>query len=906
MMATRVGSGWKGGLAACLAGLVLLMTACSSGHDDPDGNPPTPTPVNRAPTANAGTDASGTTGQSITLTGSATDPDGDTLTYQWSVASGPAGGATLTNATSASAQFVATLPGTYVVQLTTRDPSNASASASITLTIAAPPTIASITVDKPFLFFTAIGQSGTLTAELRDAAGAALTTPVTWTSSSPGQINVDSEGHVVATGIGSALIVAQAQGVSSAPTLIVVAEAQPGALLVTDAQVESVGPPLGLAPGEAPAVGSRYEVTLRAVAAPAPGTVVLAAETSPVAGKVVSTRTENGAVIATLEIAPLYELLARYHIDWSIDLSAFPLALSEPPANASQKARRVAPAIHPRVQAEAPRQLQNFWCEGELEAKVGNIQIDASATAGLLLVLKDYRDDPRLAPNYSKHALEGSAGFKGTATIVFNPSVSASGICRAEAHFQIPALGWVSLIVMPQVSLGVGLELSAELVVASAQAGGTLDVELKPVIGWECGGTDLTCHSVDDITLESKFSPELQFHLTDAMHAEMSGHLFAYARMDAVVLGGLAGYVSILEGRMGPKQSLNLAFEDTQAKNSSMASDYDLKIDASIKPGDALKNAIKKLINDDAISVSFSIKQPIPIAESPKGTLRVSKTRVALGDKVNFNVDITPATKDYPGLGNNFGMGYNIDSIELWRKREDDEDYEFFRNVPPIASGEATAFMFEWTPEGTDAGKSKFAAFVNTKYPVPHLEVEADSVKEVEVGCFSAGSQAIRTSGKVANGSTNVCADVWIGTSTHLIDHAESMSATITWRRDPTFVGGPPTLVRYIAEGTFQWRYLVFEEAGCTASPTMFSIEAPSPTTTNMMYVDYAFTPAKFSGSGIQATTLTVTCPDADPFSTPASLSWFGGVGDVSDDGLTIQGSTSVPGGSSSYSFHRP
>src|SRR6185369_8586260 len=107
--------------------------------------------------------------------------------------------------------------------------------------------------------------------------------------------------------------------------LVVVAEAKAGAVLVTDAQVQSVGAPIGVEPGAAAGVGTRYEVTLRGVPAPAAGTVVLAAETSPVAGKVVSTRASGGDIVVMLEIAPLYDLLTRYHIDWNIDLLAFPL-----------------------------------------------------------------------------------------------------------------------------------------------------------------------------------------------------------------------------------------------------------------------------------------------------------------------------------------------------------------------------------------------------------------------------------------------------------------------------------------------------------------------------------------------------------------------------------------------------
>ena len=66
------------------------------------------------------------------------DPDADTLTYSWVIASGPAGG-TLTNATQAAASFQATAAGTYVLEVTVRDPGNMSSVDSLSLTLSSPP-----------------------------------------------------------------------------------------------------------------------------------------------------------------------------------------------------------------------------------------------------------------------------------------------------------------------------------------------------------------------------------------------------------------------------------------------------------------------------------------------------------------------------------------------------------------------------------------------------------------------------------------------------------------------------------------------------------------------------------------------------------------------------------------------
>jgi len=81
-----------------------------------------PPPVNVAPVANAGSDATITLPASASLVGSATD-DGlptATLTYAWIKSSGP-GTVTFTNASAASTTASFSVSGTYVLQLTASD-----------------------------------------------------------------------------------------------------------------------------------------------------------------------------------------------------------------------------------------------------------------------------------------------------------------------------------------------------------------------------------------------------------------------------------------------------------------------------------------------------------------------------------------------------------------------------------------------------------------------------------------------------------------------------------------------------------------------------------------------------------------------------------------------------------------
>jgi MYXO-CTERM domain-containing protein len=93
---------------------------------------------NRAPVANAGADQTVEKGASVTLRGSATDPDGDTLTYAWTQTAGPS--VTLNNANAAMATLTApdvTADTVFTFTLKVTDPSGASAEDSMSITVTA-------------------------------------------------------------------------------------------------------------------------------------------------------------------------------------------------------------------------------------------------------------------------------------------------------------------------------------------------------------------------------------------------------------------------------------------------------------------------------------------------------------------------------------------------------------------------------------------------------------------------------------------------------------------------------------------------------------------------------------------------------------------------------------------------
>ena len=93
--------------------------------------------ANAAPVANAGSSQNVITADKVTLSGSGSDANGDTLTYKWYLVSKPAGSAAaLTGDTTAAPTFVADLVGTYVAVLVVNDGKVDSAVASTTVTAA--------------------------------------------------------------------------------------------------------------------------------------------------------------------------------------------------------------------------------------------------------------------------------------------------------------------------------------------------------------------------------------------------------------------------------------------------------------------------------------------------------------------------------------------------------------------------------------------------------------------------------------------------------------------------------------------------------------------------------------------------------------------------------------------------
>ena len=144
--------------------------------------------LNSSPIADAGPDQSVPVGTSVQVNGVASsDPDGDSLTYAWSLLSGPAGTqATLSNPTAVAPTFVVDAPGNFILQLIVADPGGLqSAPDVVTVSTANSPPVAHAGADTTAVLGAAVTLDGSTST---DVDGNPLTFAWTFTSLPDGSV----------------------------------------------------------------------------------------------------------------------------------------------------------------------------------------------------------------------------------------------------------------------------------------------------------------------------------------------------------------------------------------------------------------------------------------------------------------------------------------------------------------------------------------------------------------------------------------------------------------------------------------------------------------------------------------------------------------------------------------------
>jgi hypothetical protein len=154
----------------------------------------------------------------------------------------------------------------------------------------------------------------------------------------------------------------------------------------------------------------------------------------------------------------------------------------------------------------------------------------------------------------------------------------------------------------------------------------------------------------------------------------------------------------------------------------------------------------------------------------------------------------------------------------------------------------------------------------------------------------------------VAGSAALVCEPpTWTGTASNFVTGAFATTSIVTWTYDPS--NSSPGLFSYSADGSVEVTNTLYNDLGCSVTPTQFTITQEH-TLSNNLTVFYGVDPPSYGGMGIIIRDITVTCPGQPPLIVSASYTWFSGTGSVSSSGLSIEASGTTSQGGYAYSFH--
>ena len=165
------------------------------------------------------------------------------------------------------------------------------------------------------------------------------------------------------------------------------------------------------------------------------------------------------------------------------------------------------------------------------------------------------------------------------------------------------------------------------------------------------------------------------------------------------------------------------------------------------------------------------------------------------------------------------------------------------------------------------------------------LEVAANSIKKVEVTCFSEGSRATVAR---AQPHAPMCSATYVGSADGERFGIDRFNASVTWELDRERMADPArpsTLIFYKPKGSVSVEFIVYTDLGCTVTPRDFNRF----TAASMLTVDYAQSPPVYGFGLYVAEDLTINCPGIAPFLIPeASVLAISGSGNVNDSGNLV------------------
>ncbi len=281
---------------ANVAGLYVIQLTVNDGVANSNPVTVSVTAV-QPPTANAGSNQTVVHGSTVQLSGSGTDPQGLTLTYQWSLTKPAGSSAALSSTTVGNPTFVTDAPGSYVAQLIVNDTIVNSAPSNVTITATDVPPVANPGLSQTV----SIGATVTLNGSGSSAADHDPITGYAWTLTS--RPNGSSAGLTAANTV-SPKFVADVVGNYTVQLIVSDPYATSAPATVT---ITAIAPSVSITPNPLN-IGNNVlgtlTVTLSLPAGPGGQTVNLGTSNSSVALVTASVTIPQGSTTANATITP--------------------------------------------------------------------------------------------------------------------------------------------------------------------------------------------------------------------------------------------------------------------------------------------------------------------------------------------------------------------------------------------------------------------------------------------------------------------------------------------------------------------------------------------------------------------------------------------------------------------------
>ena len=588
------------------------------------------------------------------------------------------------------------------------------------------------------------GGTAQFSARVFDQDGNAMpNVTVRWRSNKPG-VDVDASGAVTAGGeIGSAQITAEVGTLASGPATVMVASVAPGARLVPDAEVLADPQPIDAQQTGLP--GSRFRVTL-AGDAPAVGQVVIGSGAKPVAGRVVSSTPVAGGNEVVFEAVGLAEMFTQARISERFDATR--LLVEFPSGAPSSSTTRGDGSVEYRFTLSVPTTLRSPMraLSARNEGATAQGLIKRSFKAGPFRCKVDADVDPQLSASelqanvvntmrvvdatfvvdngstYAKVLAQGDVGLSLNGPVKLKGELKGSLKCSAAlVAIPIPLPPAVAVVVTPVIPIGARFGVDGSLKAQALDLSVASEVRQPISAGFELmpDGTFTNLSSLDTTQLNTTFAWNLS---GDSGNAEFrfdagarAGVLADVAITNPLVklaslLGDFDPNLTLVEGFAGFRAVGRLAPVGGQLAAPSQPSLYNVNFLAQLKAGDAINEALKLIGKAAGASqvASPEVRWEPTLFRSPSGHGRSYLTRYTAGDRVEFLVELDPATVSARFLDREV-LPYNVKRVEVWRKL-DGGGAE--RLAAQDATSGQTRFRFGWTADEANTTVGRVYALV--------------------------------------------------------------------------------------------------------------------------------------------------------------------------------------------------